>query len=119
MEIKETVLELLGPFGIDRDCLGALQLARAMEILTASPAEIHAVRKGIYIVITDEHSCAWQAVESNLRRLIDHVWEQDALKLTALAGHELARKPTVAQFLQIISQYLLWQRRPEYHAEQP
>lgn len=109
-ETKETVLDLLGMFGIAGDSLGALQFVRAMEILTVSPAEIHAVRKGIYMVIADEYGCTWQAVESNLRRLIDRMWAKDALQLAALAGHELPRKPTVAQFLQICSQHLLWQR---------
>lgn len=109
-ETKETVLDLLGMFGIAGDSLGALQFVRAMEILEASPAEIHAVRKGIYMVIADEYGCTWQAIESNLRRLIDRVWAKDSLQLAALAGHELPRKPTVAQFLQICSQHLLWQK---------
>lgn len=111
MNIKEVIPELLSDFDISADYIGTLQLIRAMEILIDSPAEIHAVRKGIYMVIADEYECTWKAVESNLRRLIDRVWAQDPERLSILAGQSLSRKPSVAQFLQIFSRYLLWQSR--------
>lgn len=111
MSIKNVIPELLSDFDILSDYIGALQLIRALEILAASPAEIHAVRKGIYMVIAAEYSCTWKAVESNLRRLIDRVWDQNPERLAALAEQPLLRKPSVAQFLQILSRYLLWQDR--------
>lgn len=111
MTIRESIPQLLSPFGIPADHIGAAQLMRALELLAISPAEIHAVRKGVYMVIADEYACTWKAVESNLRRLIDRVWEQDPERLALLAGQPLVKKPSVAQFLQIFSQYLLWQDR--------
>lgn len=108
MDIKEVISGLLSDFDISAEHIGTLQLIRAMEILADSPAEIHAVRKGIYMVIADEYDCSWKAIESNLRRLIDQVWVQDPERLSVLAGHPLIKKPSVAQFLQIFSRYLLW-----------
>lgn len=108
MNVRETTLELLSAFDIPADHIGAVQLIQALEILTESPAEIHAVRKGIYMVIADRYICTWKAVESNLRRLIDRVWEQDPECLSAIAGQPLSKKPSVAQFLQILSRYILW-----------
>lgn len=109
MNVRENTLELLSVFDLPEDHIGVVQLIRALEILAEDPAEIHAVRKGIYMAIADEYACTWKAVESNLRRLIDRVWEQEPERLSTIAGRTLRKRPSVAQFLQMISRYLLWQ----------
>lgn len=69
------------------------------------------VTKWLYPDVAKRYGTNWKAVERNIRTVITVVWEQNRAMLEGLARRPLLQRPCAAQFLSILSNSLLCERR--------
>ena len=108
MDLEREVCDLLRPFGITEKYIGVSQLTLALQILLEDPECLHAVQKGIYLVIAEQFCVNWKSIERNIRTL-----SAAALSVAAwsanpeyelLAQYPLEKRPTSVQFMEIMLQ---------------
>ena len=104
MDLEREVCELLRPFGITEKYIGVSQLTLALQILLEDPECLHAVQKGIYMVIAEQFCVNWKSIERNIRTLSAAAWRADPEYLELLAQYPLIKRPTSVQFIEIILQ---------------
>lgn len=104
MDLEREVCELLRPFGITEKYIGASQLTLAFQILLEDPECLHAVQKGIYMVIAERFCVNWKSIERNIRTLSAAAWRADPEYLELLAQYPLIKRPTSVQFMEIMLQ---------------
>lgn len=110
----EQVQEILRPFHITHKYVGCRQLALAVQIIRDNPDSLEAVGKQIYRPIAAVYHCEWKSVERNMRTLAMHAWDSDRRALEKLAGYPLSAPPTAADFIEIVSNYILRHPRPPF-----
>lgn len=69
------------------------------------------VTKWLYPDVAKRYGTNWKAVERNIRTVIAVVWEQNRAMLEGLARRPLLQRPCAAQFLSILSNSFLCERR--------
>ena len=74
--------------------------AAAVGLAEENPENLRLVTKVLYPMVAKQYKTTWQAVERNIRTLIDALWRQGALD--SLWGRRMERKPTPAQFLSML-----------------
>lgn len=104
MDVEHEVCELLRPFEITEKYIGVSQLALALQTLLEDPECLHAVQKGIYMVIAERFCVNWKTIERNIRTLSIVAWKTDPDYLEILAQYPLIKRPTPVQFMEIILQ---------------
>ena len=104
---KIKIHKMLRPFGVARKYVGMPMLVRAVEIAIAHPTSDNAVQKEIYSVIAAENGARWKTIESSIRRYLTVAWENNPDYMKLLAGCNLRACPTVAEFIDICSSYML------------
>lgn len=104
MDLEREVCELLRPFGITKKYIGVSQLTLALQILLEDPACLHAVQKGIYMVIAERFCVNWKSIERNIRTLSTAAWRANPDYLELLAQYPLEKRPTSVQFMEIMLQ---------------
>lgn len=105
--------ELLLALGIGRQYLGHNITAQAISIVLKDENSLLCVKKGIYIPIAEERHCDWRTVERNIRTVIHRAWSLAGERLSGLALYSLSREPSVSEFLDILSSYLLRHPHPQ------
>ena len=104
MDVEREVCELLRPFGITEKYIGVSQLALALQILLEDPECLHAVQKGIYMVIAERFFVTWKSIERNIRTISTAAWRANPEYLELLARYPLTKRPTSVQFMEIMLQ---------------
>ena len=104
MDVEHQVCELLRPFGITNKYIGVSQLTLALLILLEDPTSLHAVQKQIYLVIAERFCVNWKSIERNIRTLSTAAWRANPEYLELLAQYPLEKRPTSAQFMEIMLQ---------------
>ena len=104
MDVERQVCELLRPFGITKKYIGVSQLTLALLILLENPESLHAVQKQIYMVIAERFCVNWKSIERNIRTLSTAAWRANPKYLELLAQYPLEKRPTSAQFMEIMLQ---------------
>ena len=64
-------------------------------------------KKVLYSVIAAENGARWKTIESSIRRYLTVAWENNPDYMKLLAGCNLRACPTVAEFIDICSSYML------------
>ena len=64
------------------------------------------VSKYLYPDIASHYHTTYMAVERDIRTLISVIWRNNPQLMHELAEHKLKQKPTVAQFLSILTVHL-------------
>ncbi|MBQ7531335.1 MAG: sporulation initiation factor Spo0A C-terminal domain-containing protein [Paludibacteraceae bacterium] len=80
--------------------------AHAIYVAIEDPDSRALVTKRLYPATAKAYRTNWQAVERNIRILIQTVWQRDSALLEKIAGKELPSKPTAANFIGILAEYL-------------
>ena len=62
--------------------------------------------KCLYPKVARRYHVKGTSVEQNIRCLIQTIWKKNPARLSAMAGKPMEKKPTVRQFLTIVSGYL-------------
>lgn len=65
------------------------------------------VTKQIYMEIAEQYHTTDMAVERNIRTVVEVMWRSNPEYLRKLAGYKMTYKPTVSQFIGIISSWLM------------
>ena len=101
--------ELLLSLGIGRQYLGHNITAHAIGLVIQDENCLLCVKQGIFLPLAALRDCDWRTIERNMRTVIHRAWTQNADRLSAIAVYPLKREPTVTEFLDILSSYLLRQ----------
>lgn len=98
---------ILRSLGVGRQYLGYQMAARAVELAMADERCLYCVKQHIYIPLAEETACDWRSVERNIRTVTRRAWAVNPDLLIKMAGYPLQQAPTVTEFVEIISSYLL------------
>ena len=99
------VRALLCRLGGTANYAGFAQTAYAVSLAAGQPERLLLVTKWLYPDVARHFGTTWRCVERNIRTAAAAAWERNPQLLSELAGCELARKPTNAQFLAILSRW--------------
>ena len=95
--------DLLMRLGITPNYMGYHLANTAIRLAKESPESLLMVTKLLYPAVGKRHHVTWQAVERDLRTVINLAWKYNPTLLRRLAGFPLPHKPTVAQFISILA----------------
>ena len=104
--ITGVIYGLLHHLGADASTTGFFHTACAARLAAEDPERLILVTKWLYPEVAQHYHCSWQAVEHNIRRLVEKVWREHPERLEILADRKLQEKPSPAQFLAILSNFL-------------
>lgn len=107
-----TINELLLTLGIGRQYLGHNITVQAICLVVQDENCLLCVKNGIYCPLAQQRHCDWRTIERNLRTVIHRAWTLNADRLVKLAVYPLRREPTVTEFLDILSSYVIRQTSP-------
>ena len=99
------VYDLLYRLGITANYTGFFHSAYAVCLVLEQPERLLLVTKWLYPEVARHYATTPGRVERNIRTAAAAAWERNPQLLSELAGCELARKPTNAQFLAILSRW--------------
>ncbi|MGN0794237.1 MAG: sporulation initiation factor Spo0A C-terminal domain-containing protein [Aristaeellaceae bacterium] len=101
--------ELLLTLGIGRQYLGHGITVEAISMVIEDENCLLCVKQGIFMPIAERRNCDWRTIERNIRTVIHRAWTHNADRLMAYAVYPLKREPTVTEFLDILSSYIMRQ----------
>ena len=67
---------------------------------------LQAVTKELYLEIARHYPVSWSTVEYNLRTMINKIWNKNRTHLKIELRYPFPRKPTVGEFLAVVTLYL-------------
>ncbi|MBQ8555230.1 MAG: sporulation initiation factor Spo0A C-terminal domain-containing protein [Clostridia bacterium] len=103
MEIQDVFRRL----GIGRQYLGYNAALRAVEMTIEDESCLYCVKQGIYVPISVHANCDWRTVERNIRTVIQRAWCVNPDMVIEMAGFPLHQAPTVTEFIEMVSAYVL------------
>lgn len=95
---------LLRRLGVTENYSGFSCTVCAVQLSLDDPARLRLVTKLIYPDVARRCLTTWQRVERNIRTASTVAWANNRPLLIELAGFPLARRPTNASFLAILTQ---------------
>ena len=107
MDRQMDIYDLLYRLGVTANYTGFFHIALGVQLCMERPERLLLVTKCLYPDIARRYRTSWKAVERNLRTIVTIAWETNPLSICQIAGYALNTKPTVSQFLSIITNYLL------------
>lgn len=100
--------ELLQKMGIGARYRGYWYSLEAIRMAMENPERLLSTKKQIYEPIAEQYHTSWENVERSIRTIIKVYWNRgNHAILEAIAGRELEYKPTVCEFIDIVSVYFL------------
>lgn len=98
---------LVRKLGISANYRGYRFLVTAIELALEDETCLSSLGKSVYPTISQKFGVSQKAVESSLRRVIDHCWYRgDRTLLKNISCCELTKCPDTAQFLDILAFHL-------------
>lgn len=97
------IYNLLMRLGVTPNYRGFLYTAYALQLSIADGQRLLLITKHIYPAVARHYRTTWNSVERDIRTVIDIVWKRNPALLNQLAGYEMNRRPSVSQFLAILS----------------
>lgn len=106
MEINmDEIRKLLLHMGITPNYAGFNQASYAIYMTLHRMDRKIMVAKEIYPDVAKQYGCSWNAVERNIRTVIDVAWKKNPSMICILAGYTLEEKPKAGQFITIVAEY--------------
>ena len=105
-EIMLSAFSLLHELGITATYSGFYHTAYGVKLAQQQPDRLLLVTKWLYPDIARQYETTWQCVERNIRTVISLAWQRNPALLEMLAGYPLTKKPSVGQFIAILSYHL-------------
>lgn len=109
-ETMPQTFELLHRLGITANYGGYFYTAYGVLLAEQQPERLLLVTKWLYVDIARQYKTTWQCVERNIRTVIALAWERNPKLLMSLAGYPLVKKPSVGQFIAILTYNLSGER---------
>lgn len=95
--------ELLRRLGVTANYKGFSYTAYAAALCAERPDLLQMVTKDLYPAVARQYRTTWQAVERNIRTVIEVAWVHNPAALARLSEGGLEERPRSAQFLAIMS----------------
>jgi len=106
--------ELLLSLGIGRQYLGHRIAVQAILLVIEDETRLLCVKQDVFLPIARTRQCDWRTIERNIRTVIHRAWTHNADQLLSIAFYPLHREPTVTEFLDIVSNYIMRQLSMRY-----
>jgi len=106
-EILHKAVRLLSQLGITANYAGFYQTAYAVSLSLTDPDRLLYITKSIYPDVAAHFQTSTSCIERNIRTVAAVSWKKNSCLLTQLAEHPLTAKPANAEFLAILTTYLL------------
>lgn len=100
------IRHLLMSLGATPNYTGFRYTVHALSLSLEQDERLTHVSKYLYPDIASHYHTTYMAVERDIRTLISVIWKNNPQLMHELAGRELKRKPTTAQFLSILTVHL-------------
>lgn len=98
-----TTAETLSRLGVSANYKGFLYIISAVELCLEDRERLQLVTKCVYPEVAKRYNTNWQAVERNIRKAGEIIWEHNPGLLDSLAHRPLKQKPGNAQLLAILT----------------
>lgn len=106
------IYALLHQLGVTANYTGFYHTAYALKLCTEQSSNLLLVTKCLYPEVAKEYGTNWRAVERNIRTVCNIIWRENRPLLEQLAYRPLAKKPSAAQLLAILSESLRFPQTP-------
>lgn len=93
----------LRDLGVTANYTGFFHVSYAVFLALERPDSLLLVTKWLYPDVAKQYQTTPAAVERNIRKVVDLVWNGAPDALEQLARHKLTRKPTASQFISILA----------------
>lgn len=100
--------KLLTSLGITANYFGYYYISSAVQLVLSGSENLLLITKRLYPHVARLHNTSSRNVERNIRHAVEIAWRTNPARLSELAGHDLQHKPTVGEFLSIISNTILY-----------
>ncbi len=97
-----SMYRLVRSLGITTKYKGYYCLIEALKILTEKEEKVFLITKDLYPVLARRMHSKPENVEHNIRTVVQHCWEDHREALEQIAGCRLTKKPTNAEFLDML-----------------
>lgn len=104
---ENKIHEILLSLGIGRQYIGHGITAQAVLMVIEDEQRLLCLKQSIFQPLAVQRDCDWRTIERNIRTVISRAWKLNAGQLTQMAVYPLLRAPTVTEFLDILSAYVL------------
>lgn len=95
--------ELLSRLGVTANYKGFSYIVSAVELCQEDRERLQLVTKCVYPEVAKRHRTNWQAVERDIRKAVELIWDRNRAALEALAPAPLERRPGNARFLALLT----------------
>lgn len=107
MTTIKDVYDLLRKFNITRNYKGYDYAAYAIWLTVQDATRVQLVTKWLYPDVAANYGVEPSKVERNIRTLVSVICDEDPEAMHKVLGIKLAKKPTNARFIALMSDYLL------------
>ncbi len=98
---------ILNMLGVRRNLKGYYYICEAIELIRQDESSLMHLKEQIYEVIALNHEQNWSTVQRCMATIVARCWAEGREKeLSMMSGGRMLRKPTVAEFLDIIYEYI-------------
>lgn len=101
------IQDILRKLGVTCNYRGYKNTVIAVNLIVNNMDRLEAVTKEVYYEVARQCGCKWSSVERNIRTVVQRVWRINPKMLIEMAGYPMTEPPTVSEFLEIISNYIM------------
>lgn len=101
------IQNILRSFGITQRYKGFKYAEYALLLATEDNSRLDELTKNIYMPTGRYFGCSVANIERNIRTIIRRAWKVDRNRIRRMAGYPLDGAPSVSEFIEIVSSYIL------------
>ena len=105
-DVRSMIYDLLYSLGITANYHGFFFTSDAIQLALQQPERLLLISKLIYPDIAKHYCTTWNNVERCIRKTTDVAWKLRPERINAIAMRNLECRPTNAQFISMLSNYL-------------
>ena len=107
MNTRDNIAQILEALGVSRRFRGYGIASEALFCVLASGEGLISLTEQVYAPLLERYACSWRHLERNLRTVIQRAWQVNAALLQEMAAYPLNAPPTVSEFIDILSTYMM------------
>ena len=106
MEHTKIIQDTLRELGIGKNYIPQKRTVVAIQLALENEDRLLRVKKGIYIPAAERCNCTWNAVERNIRMVVEKAWKVNRDGLVKMAGYPMSDPPTASEFIEIMAYHI-------------
>lgn len=106
-DISHKIINILCKLGITANYAGFYYTIYAVTLALENPERLQLVTKWLYPDIAARCRSGISSIDKNIRTVCTRAWHCNEPLLSEMAGHRLDKKPSSAEFLAIITVYIM------------